>query len=84
VYQRLQRAFQKEGIEFAHRDVTVYFPPELRQSVPQPGEMEGDEASPGADKALLGVAAAAARAVALADEEKQKAELESKKPKGGG
>jgi hypothetical protein len=62
----------------------VYLPPELRQSVPQPEAKEGDEASPGTDKALLGVAAAAARALALADEEKKKAELESKKPKGEG
>ena len=81
VYQRLARAFRENGIEFAHRDVTVYLPPELRQGVPQPGEKEGGQASPATDKALLGVAAAAARAMALADEEKKKAELESKKPK---
>jgi small-conductance mechanosensitive channel len=84
VYQRLQRAFRENGIEFAHRDVTVYLPPELRQSVPHPGERDVSQASPGTDGALLGVAAAAARAVALADEEKKKAELESKKPKGEG
>jgi len=84
IYRRLQEAFREQGIEFAHRNVTVYLPPELRQGEPQPGEKEGDEASPRTDKALLGVAAAAARAVALADEEKKKAELESKKPKAGG
>jgi len=28
VYRRIQEAFQKNGIEFAHRNVTVYFPPE--------------------------------------------------------
>jgi small-conductance mechanosensitive channel len=84
VYQRLQQAFREKGIEFAHRDVTVYLPPELRQTVPHPGEREGDEASPGTDKALLGVAAAAARAVTLADEAKKKAELESEKPKAEG
>jgi small-conductance mechanosensitive channel len=84
IYRRLQEAFREQGIEFAHRNVTVYLPPELRQGVPQPGEKEGDEASPRTDKALLGVAAAAARAVALADEEKKKALLESEKPKGGG
>ncbi len=28
VYRRIQEAFQKSGIEFAHRNVTVYFPPE--------------------------------------------------------
>jgi moderate conductance mechanosensitive channel len=84
VYQRLQQAFRETGIEFAHRDVTVYLPPELRQSLPQPEGKEGGEASPGTEKALLGVAAAAARAVALADEERKKAELESEKPKGEG
>jgi small-conductance mechanosensitive channel len=84
IYRRLQEAFRENGIEFAHRNVTVYLPPELRESLPQPGRKEGDEASPGTDKALLGVAAAAARAVALADEEKKKALLESEKPKAGG
>ncbi|HYR02075.1 MAG TPA: mechanosensitive ion channel family protein, partial [Syntrophobacteria bacterium] len=84
IYRRLQEAFRKQGIEFAHRNVTVYLPPELRESLPRPGREEGDEALSGTDKALLGVAAAAARAVALADEEKKKAELESKKPKGEG
>jgi small-conductance mechanosensitive channel len=83
VYQRLQRAFHENGIEFAHRNVTVYLPPELRQSVPQAGEKHGDEASAGNDKALLGVAAAAARAVAMADEEKRRAQLGDKKPKDG-
>ena len=28
VYRRIQEAFQKNGIEFAHRNVTVYFPPD--------------------------------------------------------
>ena len=84
VYQRLQRAFREKGIQFAHRDVTVYLPPELRQSLPQTGQTEAAESSTGTDKALLGVAAAAARAVTLADEAKKKAELESEKPKGEG
>jgi small-conductance mechanosensitive channel len=84
VYQRLQQAFREQGIEFAHRNVTVYLPPEVRHGVPQPGRTEGDEASPGTDKALLGVAAAAARAVALADEEKENAERESEMPKSEG
>ena len=28
VYRRIQEAFQQNGIEFAHRNVTVYFPPD--------------------------------------------------------
>jgi small-conductance mechanosensitive channel len=32
VYRRIQEAFQKNGIEFAHRNVTVYFPPDSNAS----------------------------------------------------
>lgn len=32
VYRRIQEAFKKNGIEFAHRNVTVYFPPESNSS----------------------------------------------------
>jgi len=34
VYRRIQEAFQENGIEFAHRNVTVYFPPEPGMSAP--------------------------------------------------
>jgi small-conductance mechanosensitive channel len=84
VYHRITQSFREQGIEFAHRDVTVYLPPELRHSLPQPDQTAAAEAPAGNDKALLGVAAAAARAAALADEEKKKGQLESKKPKDGG
>jgi len=38
VYRRIQEAFQKNGIEFAHRNVTVYFPPDsaISESDSQP------------------------------------------------
>ena len=39
VYRRMQEAFQKNGIEFAHRNVTVYFPPEA-------GTSESDSQAP--------------------------------------
>ena len=39
VYRRIQEAFQKNGIEFAHRNVTVYFPPET-------GTSESDSQTP--------------------------------------
>jgi small-conductance mechanosensitive channel len=32
VYRLLQEAFREEGIEFAHKNVTVYMPPEISQS----------------------------------------------------
>ena len=64
VYRRLQEAFQKGGIEFAHRNVTVYFPPE-------PGEKEGEpqaddkpaESETLDDKKKQAAAAAAARTI---------------------
>lgn len=31
VFRRMQEAFRKEGIEFAHRNVTVYLPPDQEQ-----------------------------------------------------
>jgi moderate conductance mechanosensitive channel len=31
VYRLMQEAFKEEGIEFAHRNVTVYMPPEVRR-----------------------------------------------------
>ncbi len=40
VFRRLQEAFQKNGIEFAHRNVTVYFPEESEKKT---GESQGDE-----------------------------------------
>jgi small-conductance mechanosensitive channel len=39
VYRRIQEAFQKTGIEFAHRNVTVYFPPDT-------GNSESDSQAP--------------------------------------
>jgi len=39
VYRLMQEAFREEGIEFAHRNVTVYLPPEFSQS--QPGDDKG-------------------------------------------
>jgi moderate conductance mechanosensitive channel len=85
IYRRLQEAFREQGIEFAHRNVTVYLPPEVTQRSAGVGKSEGAGASQTLDKTVLQASAAAAGlAVALADEEKKKAELESKKPKAGG
>jgi small-conductance mechanosensitive channel len=50
VYRLMQEAFRKEGIEFAHRNVTVYLPPEVVQG------SEADNKSP--QEALMGAAGA--------------------------
>jgi len=85
IYRRLQESFQEQGIEFAHRNVTVYLPPEVTQRSAGVGKSEGAGASQTLDKTVLHASAAAAGlAVALADEEKKKALLESEKPKGEG
>jgi len=58
VYRLLQEAFRENGIEFAHRNVTVYLPPD---------EEAGDH-----DKKAIEAGAAAAAAVAQAEEEQKK------------
>ena len=77
VYRLMQEAFHEHGIEFAHRNDTVYIPPEESHEAPT-GE-SGDAAAQtggaqtgGIDKTKLEAAAAAAGAAAQAEEEKQK------------
>ena len=74
VFHRLQKAFKDSGIEFAHRNVTVYLPPELQSK--SMGEMTDAE-----KKAVEAGAAAAATLAQEEDEEKAKAEAASKKKK---
>jgi small-conductance mechanosensitive channel len=72
VFHRVQRAFKESGIEFAHRNVTVYLPPEIQSK--SLGEMTE------AEKKVVEAGAAAAAALAQQDEEeKAKAEAASKK-----
>jgi len=60
VFRMIQEFFRESGIEFAHRNVTVYLPP--------------DEAAGEPDKkaAIAGAAAAAAAAPAEAEQQKPK------------
>lgn len=69
VYRRIQEAFRKNGIEFAHRNVTVYLPPEV-QSLLAMGDGE---------KSIAGsaIGAAAAAAVLLDEEEKARIAAEA-------
>jgi small-conductance mechanosensitive channel len=72
VYRLMQEAFKEHGIEFAHRNVTVYIPPEETQTA-SAGESGGAAAQTGAiDKKKIEAAAAAAIAAAQADEEGKK------------
>jgi small-conductance mechanosensitive channel len=72
LYRRVQQAFMDNGIEFAHRNVTVYLPPELRSLA------AGEKQLDGAAQQALGAAAAEV----LAEEEERLAALAArKKPK---
>ena len=58
VYRMIQESFREKGIEFAHRDVTVYMPP--------------DEDAGEHDKKAVQAGAAAAIAAAQAEEAMEK------------
>lgn len=66
LYRRVQEAFLKNGIEFAHRNVTVYFPPEMHGLVG--GEQPAEQ--PAALPSLAAAAAAAAAAAIGQDAER--------------
>lgn len=73
VFQRIQEAFRKEGIQFAHRNVTVYMPPEIDTGESKKETASEDESSTSTDKRKLEAAAAAALAIAAEEEEAAKA-----------
>ena len=58
VYKRIQERFREEGIEFAHRNVTVYLPQEDRATASDNGQQTGSTS----DKRLLEAGAAAVAA----------------------
>ena len=75
VYKRIQQRFREAGIEFAHRNVTVYLPPEVT-GTPAAHGPESDPASAEAlDKKLLEAGAAAA----IAATQKQNGQKKPKK-----
>jgi moderate conductance mechanosensitive channel len=71
VFHRVQKAFRDSGIEFAHRNVTVYLPPEIQSKRP--------EDLTGAEKKVVEAGAAAAAALAQAEEEEKGRAVEEKK-----
>ncbi|MEJ2363614.1 MAG: mechanosensitive ion channel family protein [Deltaproteobacteria bacterium] len=70
VFQRIQEAFRKEGIQFAHRNVTVYLPPEETAGESKEEKESKDETlPPPTDEGKLQAAAAAALAIAQEEDE---------------
>jgi small-conductance mechanosensitive channel len=77
VFRMMQESFRENGIEFAHRNVTVYLPPEDKNSAT--GEAQAGAAPTGQPDKKIQEAAAAGAAVIQAEEEAKKAALEAKK-----
>jgi len=72
VFKRIQEAFKENGIEFAHRDVTVYLPPQTDQATSGGGQ-EKEKSQPGiSEKKAIEAGAAAAIAAGQADEDAKK------------
>ena len=75
VYRRIQERFREQGIEFAHRNVTVYLPPDVSGAATGENLEEDSDAGSTLDKRALQAGAAAALAASQAEESE-------KKPKG--
>jgi small-conductance mechanosensitive channel len=73
VYHLMQEAFKAEGIEFAHRNVTVYMPPEPGSEGTAPAAGEDRKKDAKADSEAQRQAAAAAALAAIQAEEEKKA-----------
>jgi len=72
VYRRIQEAFRKEGIEFAHRNVTVYLPPETTAEEFEQEKESKDKTSTAVDEKMRQAAGAAALAIAEEEEAAKK------------
>ena len=71
VYRLMQEAFKEEGIEFAHRNVTVYMPPERSRNSTAAGADEGTHDAETDSDIERQAAAAVALAAIQAEEEAQ-------------
>ncbi len=67
VYWRIQEKFRAEGIEFAHRNVTVYLPTDDDSASDDAGQAGSSETGPNVHKKLLEAGAAAAAAASQDD-----------------
>ena len=74
VYRRVQERFREQGIEFAHRNVTVYLPPEVTGAAAGGGDGQETGLDPvsAVDRKILEAGAAAAIAASHAEEAKNK------------
>jgi small-conductance mechanosensitive channel len=80
VYKRVQEAFREAGIEFAHRNVTVYLPPETDSARSEEESESKDKPSTAIDEKMRQAAAGAALAV-IQEEEDKKLQEEAKQKK---
>jgi small-conductance mechanosensitive channel len=79
VYRMIQEEFRSSGIEFAHRNVTVYMPPEPRVRATEAGQA-ATPVEPG-DQNIRQAGAAAALAVIQREEEERAKAMAAAKPK---
>jgi len=81
VYHLMQEAFKEEGIEFAHRNVTVFMPPEpdSTASAQAPAENQQDAAKANSEIQRQAAAAAALTAIQAEEEKKLAAAKKSEK-----
>jgi len=77
VYRRIEEAFRASGIEFAHRNVTVYLPPEATGTASKEALGAGNAPAGTADKKMIEAGAAAA--IAASQQQEEEAEKEPKK-----
>jgi small-conductance mechanosensitive channel len=72
VYRMIQEKFRASGIEFAHRNVTVYLPPEVTEAAD--GDNLGEDTARGGrpDKKLIEAGAAAAITASQAEKSEKK------------
>jgi small-conductance mechanosensitive channel len=71
VFRMMQEAFHENGIEFAHRNVTVYLPGQTEIENNKQHSAKAEKALPPDKKTIESAAAAAALAAEQADAEKQ-------------
>jgi small-conductance mechanosensitive channel len=81
VYHLMQEAFREEGIEFAHRNVTVYLPPEPGSEAGAQAAGDDRQKDAKANSEIQREAAAAAALAAIQAEEEKEAEKAKQKPK---
>jgi len=79
VYRLMQESFKEEGIEFAHRNVTVYMPPDPGSEATTEGADENQRDDARADSDIQRQAAAAAALAAIQAEEEAQAQKKPEK-----